>query len=103
LWFSSIRLQFCNIDKSQSERWNLETHGINASDPRAAKYPYGYACELDAIPTPIRRKYLSTEIETLLPTGSLDELRRIEETERATAIACAEAAWKVYQEVLRGE
>ena len=70
------------VTDDQIVSWNLPTRAPKRSSPSDKKWPYRFACELDAIPADRLRNLVRFHIEQHLPRSQLDILKAAEESER---------------------
>jgi hypothetical protein len=70
------------VNAGQVEAWALPTRApkrVTAADKR---WPYDFACELDAIPPDQLRTLVWDKLEQYIPESEMNELKAAEESER---------------------
>jgi len=72
------------LDIEQIVAMWLPTRPAKRNTVADKKWPYPFACELDAIPPDDLRNIVRAAIEEYLPRGELESLKRIEDAERET-------------------
>jgi hypothetical protein len=70
------------VTQKQIERFGLSTRPHKRESAADRKWPYDYACELDAFDPDILRRLVEERIELHLPRGQLEVLKAAEESER---------------------
>jgi hypothetical protein len=71
------------VTEQQIRRWRLPTREPKRKSAADRKWPFPFACELDAIPPDRLRDLVRTCIEGHLPRHQLETLKIAEESERA--------------------
>jgi hypothetical protein len=78
-----VRFKNLAVTEVQISTWKLSTRPHKRESAADRKWPYPFACELDAIPADLLRAYVKTAIEVLLPRDQLEILKVAEESERS--------------------
>ena len=78
-----VRFNVLALTVEQVEGWNLPTRPHKRATVADRRWPYPYACELDAIPPDDLRTLVHDAIEQHLPAAEFAKLLKIEAAERA--------------------
>lgn len=70
------------VTEKQVEYWNLPTREPKRATAADRRWPYDFACELDAIPPDRLRSLVWGQLEQYLPEDQMSVLRIAEESER---------------------
>src|SRR5262245_31093799 len=70
------------VTREQIVRWELRARAPKRKSAADKKWPYGFACELDAIPPDRLRDLVETYINLHLPQDKLEVLKAAEESQR---------------------
>jgi hypothetical protein len=70
------------VTEGQIRRWRLPTREPKRNSPNDKKWPYTFACELDAIPADDLRALVRDHIERHLPRRQFEVLKAAEASER---------------------
>ncbi|NIA67605.1 hypothetical protein HBA54_03280 [Pelagibius litoralis] len=79
------------VTAEQVRAWSLPTRPPKRKSPADRKWPYTFACELDAIPPDRLRQIVKDAIDPHLPQQQLNVLKVAEESERELLLSFAEA------------
>jgi hypothetical protein len=77
-----VMFEHLAVTEEQIARWNLSTRPHKRKSHADRKWPYPFACELDAIPADTLRELVRAAIEVHLPADQLNILKVAEESER---------------------
>lgn len=85
--FASVRgvrfvFQRLAVNEHQVEYWNLPTREPKRNTAADKRWPYDFACELDAIPPDTLRSLVWGQLRVYLPEDQMKVLREAEESER---------------------
>jgi hypothetical protein len=81
------------LNEDHIREWNLPTRPPKRLTAADRRWPYAFACELDAIPPDTLRGLVRDAIETFLPAEELRRLKAVEAEERETFTRFAET-WR---------
>lgn len=76
----------------QISTWGLPTRPPKRETPADRRWPYNFACELDALPPAKLRNLVQYTLQEYIPPGDMDLLHAAEESERAMLRMFASAA-----------
>jgi hypothetical protein len=79
-----VRFHHLGLTRSQVRDWNLSTRPHKCGSAADQRWPYPFACELDAMPPDHLRALVRDAIEQHLPSAEFFRLKRIEQAERDT-------------------
>jgi hypothetical protein len=77
-----VRFRQIAVTEDQIRRWRLPTRAPKRNSSADKKWPYRFACELDAIAADDLRALVQLHIEHHLPRRQLEVLKAAEESER---------------------